>query len=419
MLRSGPALFAAQMLDVHCARHWRGLPAVGKVAIIRAATLTTSLFSEEQPLPLSPRQAYDRALEQGFHEDPAQRQAIEQLEQCYQALHHPGSARVPGVYLFGPVGRGKTWLMDRFHESLQLASRREHFHHFMRRVHRRLFELSGQPEPIHRVADELAAELRVLCLDELFISDIGDAMIIGRLFQRLFQQGLVLVVTSNQPPAELYPNGHHRDRLLPAISAMEAHMQLVDVRGPQDHRLHPGARLERYWLQPADGDSRMPALFQELSGGEGRSGVVRIGSRQLAIERQGGGVLWCRYDQLCESHLWANDYIELCDRYKRILISAVPQLVSETLLPGIARGTEDAAEQVAAGDRRMPALSRRDNGVRRFIALIDECYDRRVPVYIEAEVALEQLYPAGHLAFEFRRTLSRLREMQLARFGLV
>lgn len=161
----------------------------------------------------------------------------------------------------------------------------------------------------------------------------------------------------------------------------------------------------------------MEALFTRLAGGAGESGTIPLGDRQLAICRHGGGVLWCSYDQLCEAPLWTQDYMALCDRYTRILLSQVPSLVSEQRLPGIARGTEDGAERVAAGDRRMPELSRRDNGVRRFIALVDECYDRRVPVYIEARVPLEQLYPDGHLAFEFRRTLSRLREMQLARFG--
>lgn len=285
---------------------------------------------------LSPQQAYDRALNDGFIEDAAQRQAVAQLEQCHRALHAQGAKGVPGIYLFGPVGRGKTWLMDRFHAALQVPARREHFHHFMRWVHRRLFALSGQSEPIHRVADELAAELRVLCLDELFINDIGDAMIIGRLFQRLFKNGLVLVTTSNQPPAELYSNGHHRDRLLPAIAAMEAHMQLVDVRGPQDHRLHPGARLERYWQWEPGSDSRMPALFHELAGSDGCPGPIEIGARRLAVEREANGVLWCTYDQLCEADLWANDYIELCDRYDHILVAAVPRLVSENQLPGIA-----------------------------------------------------------------------------------
>jgi cell division protein ZapE len=367
---------------------------------------------------LSPRQAYAQALDEGFHEDPAQRRAIDVLETCHQALHSLLPRRVQGVYLYGPVGRGKTWLMDRFHASLRVASRREHFHHFMRWVHRRLFELTGQPDPIHRVADELAAELKVLCLDELFINDIGDAMILGRLFQRLFEKRLVLVMTSNQPPSELYANGHHRDRLQPAIRAIEANMQLVDVRGPQDHRLHPGALSERFWTLSPGEDSRMPALFFELAGSDGRPGPIALGPRRFEIERHAERVIWCSYDQLCEASLWANDYIELCDRYDHVLISAVPQLVSDESLPGIARGTEDAAERVATGDRRMPHLTRRDNGVRRFIALIDECYDRRVPVYLEAAVALDQLYPAGYLEFEFRRTLSRLREMQLARFGL-
>ncbi|WP_432695496.1 cell division protein ZapE [Marinobacterium sp. YM272] len=367
---------------------------------------------------LSPHQAYLAALENGFSDDPAQRQAIGYLEHCFQALHKRGRKPIKGVYMYGPVGRGKTWLMDRFNEGLGIPSRRQHFHHFMRWVHRRLFELTGHSDPLKQLADELENELRVLCLDELFINDIGDAMILGRLFQLLFSRRIVLVLTSNQPPDLLYEGGHHRDRLFPAIEAIKQHMTVVDVLGTEDHRLHPGARTERYWVKDPDEPEAMDACFRELAQSSGSTASLTIGSRTVPVTRQSSRVLWATYDQLCETPLWANDYIELCDRYRQILLSEVPCLVSDDNLPAIARGTEDAVEKVDTGDRQLPYRSKMDNGVRRFIALVDECYDRGVPLYIEAQVPMDELYPIGYLEFAFRRTLSRLKEMQLARFGI-
>ncbi|MBR9883615.1 MAG: cell division protein ZapE [Oceanospirillales bacterium] len=369
-------------------------------------------------MPLSPRDAYLNALQEGFVDDPAQRHAVERLQLCHEALHARWRKRPRGVYLWGPVGRGKTWLMDRFQDGLLVPARRQHYHHFMRWVHKRLFELTGQSDPLNRLADELASELTVLCLDELFINDIGDAMILGRLFQLMFDKGLVLVLTSNQPPQSLYANGHHRDRLLPAIAAIETHMEIVDVRGPEDHRLHPGAHTQRYWVRDESQPHVMSELFVQLAGEEGVDWPLTVGEREVDVMRYKAKVLWASYDQLCESPLWANDYIELCDRFDHILLSDVPMLASDEHMRDIARGTEDAAERVDTGDRKMPTISLRDNGVRRFIALVDECYDRGVPLYLEAAVPMELLYPDGYLEFAFRRTLSRLNEMQLSRFGL-
>lgn len=367
----------------------------------------------------TPIDAYRQALQRGFVEDLAQLNAIEQLQVCYEALS-AGRSGIPGLYLWGPVGRGKTWMMNRFQESLPVPVRRQHFHHFMRWVHKRLFELTGQKEPLSQVADELAAELRVLCLDELFINDIGDAMILGRLFQVLFDRGIVLVLTSNSPPDELYAGGHHRDRLLPAIEAIKANMKVIDISGPVDHRLHPGEHQQRYWVRPESAEGRMAEVFDGINGSEPFSDEpLRVGSRSLTLKRRSKMLLWCTYDQLCEAPLWANDYIELCDRFDAILVSDVPCMNDdEAPVPDIARGTEDAPRQVETGDRKMPQRSRRDNGVRRFIALVDECYDRGVPLYIEAAVELDALYPQdGYLAFSFQRTYSRLKEMQLRRFG--
>ncbi|GGB32763.1 cell division protein ZapE [Oceanisphaera marina] len=366
---------------------------------------------------LSPYFAYQQALESGFKDDAAQRRAVECLELCYRRLV-VGEAEISGIYLWGPVGRGKTWLMDAFYQSLTssliVPARRLHFHHFMRWVHKRLFLLTGQEDPLTLLAQELASEARVLCLDELFISDIGDVMLLSRLLQQLFELGLILVVTSNQPPEKLYENGFNRERLLPAIASMNQHMQVLSVDGRHDHRLHPGQQQPRFWInQP----QALAGVFNELAPEGGHKQPLLLGHRNITVVQRAKQVLWCRYSDLCEQPLAAPDFIELCDQFSHILLSEVPRLSGGAQQNAIARGTEDGALQVTAGDRQLPALSRQDDGVRRFIALVDECYDRQIPLYLSAAVPLSELYKEGALAFPFRRTLSRLQEMQLQRFG--
>lgn len=371
------------------------------------------MITTQQNQPDSPQAAYERALAAGFVADAAQHRAIEGLQRCHEALQR--GERPLGVYLWGPVGRGKTWLMDSFYNSLQVPARRQHFHHFMRWVHRRQFELTGNADPLRLLAEELGRELRVLCFDELFVSDIGDAMLLGRLLSLVVEQGVVLVATSNQAPEQLYGDGFNRDRFLPAIEALQQHMEVVAVDGEQDHRLHPGVAQQRYWVQQP---KVLGELFAQLSAGlEVASGPVELAHRQITVLAHGSAALWSTFAELCQQPLAAPDFIELCQRYPAILLDGVPRLGGEQREGRIARGTEDGVERVAAGDRHLPMLSRNDDAVRRFIALVDECYDQGVPLYIEAEVALDELYTQGYLAFAFRRTLSRLREMQLARFG--
>ncbi|WP_404441439.1 cell division protein ZapE [Stutzerimonas chloritidismutans] len=368
----------------------------------------------------SPRALYQQAIvRRGFVSDTAQLAAVEQLQRCHEALHNEAGADAPrGVYLWGPVGRGKTWLMDMFHDSLCVTSRRQHFHHFMRWVHIRLFQLNGTADPLQAVAKELSDDVRVLCFDELFVSDIGDAIILGRLFQAMFEHGMTIVTTSNQPPDQLYADGFNRDRFMPAIAAIERHMKVIGVDDGEDHRLRPGDALPRYWVATSAEAGALEPVFHDLIGDERVSAAsVVVGRRPLQSVRHSQSVLWCNFADLCEQPFSALDYIELCDRFSAILISAVPRLGSEPREGRIARGTEDAATRVAAGDRELPKLAARDDAVRRFIALVDECYDRGVPLYLEAEVPLDELYTKGYLSFAFRRTLSRLREMQLQRFG--
>ncbi|RTQ99905.1 cell division protein ZapE [Halomonas nitroreducens] len=368
--------------------------------------------------PGSPLDDYREAIECGsFVADAAQWRAVEALEATFQALQR-GEEAVAGVYLWGSVGRGKTWLMDRFARTLTVPARRQHFHHFMRWVHRRQFQLSGTPDPLRRLAAELAADVRVLCLDELFVSDIADAMLLGRLLGALFEEGVVLVATSNQAPAQLYADGFNRERFLPAIDAIIHHMGVVHLDGDQDHRRHPGQEQRRYWIHAPGQPSPLAEVFARLSDGQATgTSPIELGHRDIPVQAHGDDVLWCHFAALCEQPLSALDFIGLCDRYRHLLIGEVPRLDGGALAGGIARGTEDASARVATGDRELPALTRQDDGVRRFIALVDECYDRGVPLYLEAHVPLESLYRDGHLAFPFQRTLSRLREMQLARFG--
>jgi cell division protein ZapE len=277
-----------------------------------------------------------------------------------------------------------------------------------------LFALTGTADPLFELARELAREVRVLCFDELFVSDIGDAMLLGRFFQALFDTGVVVVATSNQPPEQLYADGFNHERFLPAIAALQRHMQLVELDGGQDHRLHPGAAHTRYWV--AD-PTALPTVFAQLSGTLPiAEKFLLLGDRQLQVVQHSAAALWLRFDDLCGQPFAAADFIALCDRFPAILLSDVPNLSASQHSAKIARGTEDSVERVATGDRELPALSITDDSVRRFIALVDECYDRRVPLYIEAAVPLPALYTEGYLTFSFRRTLSRLQEMQLQRF---
>ena len=367
----------------------------------------------------SPLSAWQHAIEQkGFVQDEAQEHAVWALQKCYEALHAGGPSPVQGVYLWGPVGRGKTWLMDQFHQGLHVPARRQHFHHFMGWVHQRSFQLTGTADPLKALARELSEAVRVLCFDELFVNDIGDAIILGRLFQEMFDQGVVVVCTSNQPPDLLYADGFNRERFMPAIEAIKRHMQVIAVDGGEDHRLHPGTGLQRYWVAEPGQPGALAEVFKALTAGQSVSREpIKVGYRSLDVVQASDSVLWSRYADLCEQPLAAMDFMALCDTYKAILLSDVPNLSAQKREGRIARGTEDGAERVAAGDRELPQLSVHDDGVRRFIALVDECYDRKVPLYLEAQVPMESLYTEGYLEFPFRRTLSRLQEMQLQRFA--
>ena len=291
-----------------------------------------------------------------------------------------------GVYLWGAVGRGKTLIMDSFYAALHVRRKeRTHFYRFMRLVHAELRAIKDREQPIELVAARLAQRIRILCLDEFFVSDIADAMILGALFDGLFRRGVTLVITSNVPPAELYKEGLQRRRFLPAIAAIEAHMDVVHLDGGVDYRLRELEQAPTYL------DSALPTTaallkqrFAALAGGApGRATTLVIEGRSITALSVGPGLAWFDFKDICEGPRSQNDYIELARLYHTVFISNVPQFT---------RNDENAA--------------------RRFIMLVDEFYDRNVNVVISAAAAPGSLYRGERLQSEFSRAASRLIEMQ-------
>ena len=293
---------------------------------------------------------------------------------------------IRGVYLWGGVGRGKSFMMDAFFDSVPIERKnRVHFHRFMQDIHHRLRDLQGKENPLQHIASDIAEEFRLLCLDEFYVTDIGDAMLMRNLLQGLFDQGLVLVTTSNQIPDELYRNGLQRAQFLPAIELIKQHLEVVQVDGGADYRLRV---LEKggVFHFPADAraDAVMANTFEAIVGGPGERDVeLEIESRAIMALRTGPGVAWFRFGELCSGPRGQADYIELARRYHTVLISGVWRLG-----PGEA-------------DRR-----------RRFTWLIDEFYDRRVKLIISAEAHLTGLLQMAAGDVEVERAASRLVEMQ-------
>ena len=290
-----------------------------------------------------------------------------------------------GVYLWGGVGRGKTFLMDLFHANVGVPARREHFHRLMKDVHARLRDLRDKPDPLELVAAGIAGDTRVLCLDELFVSDIADAMLLAGLFAGLRERNVTLVFTSNLPPAELYRDGLQRQRFLPAIALIEQHCEVINVDAGQDYRLR---QLEK---APLYLDARLPgardqlhARFDELAGASERAaGDIMVEGRAIPYQARADEVIWFDFADLCAGPRSQADYVELARDFHTVLVSDVPQL--------------DALQ---------------DNPARRFIALVDEFYDRGVKLIVSAHASVDELYVGERLRFEFERTRSRLAEMQ-------
>jgi cell division protein ZapE len=353
------------------------------------------------------QQRYERQLAlQHLQRDPAQLHALARLEELRTRVlsdplpHLPrwvaafARRRAPharsGVYLWGGVGRGKTFLMDLFYASLPSGvGRRWHFHRFMQEVHLRLTALAQQRNPLEAVAAAMAREPRVLCLDELYVADIADAMILGGLFAALFRRGVTLVATSNLAPRELYRDGLQRQRFVPAIELLESRLEVLHIGGDTDYRLRQLTAAGTYLpAGAADSAARLAALFAQLAGGAGaRGGSIAIAGRAIEVMRVAPGVVWFAFAALCGGPRSVEDYIEIAREYQSVLISAVPVF-------------DDAHEDEA----------------RRFIALVDELYDRNVNLVLSAAAAPQGLYRGARLGALFARTASRLIEMQSAEY---
>jgi cell division protein ZapE len=289
----------------------------------------------------------------------------------------------------------------------------------MARIHRELALESGKADPLRHIARGLARQYRVLCFDEVQVSDIGDAMLLGRLFDQLLQSGVTLVATSNQPPGELYPDGLQRERFLPAIRLLEQKLQVQALDGGRDHRRRPQPQADVLLRAPANAQlARHFANLTGLAAADGAPGQaparsqLTLCNRPISVHARHSGVLWLTFSALCQGSRSSLDYIELAQRFHTLLLSDVP-VFRGPVREGIkARGTEDGSFTPTTTGNRQVRWSAMDDPARRFISLIDELYDRNVTLYLSAEAEPESLYQQGQLQFEFQRTLSRLIEMQ-------
>lgn len=355
----------------------------------------------------TPQQKYQQDIDSGnFSYDPVQEATVKKLQQLFDNLiastHKPtqsthwfsklfakqnaNNTSIQGLYMWGGVGRGKTYLMDTFFEALPIQNKmRMHFHRFMHRVHHELGLLPDTKNPLLIIADKFSKEAKVICFDEFFVSDITDAMILGTLFQALFERGITLVATSNIPPDELYRNGLQRARFLPAIELIKKHTEVLNVDNGVDYRLRTLTRAEIYHSPLDDAaEQNLSTYFTQLSNEPRRFDIdVTIEGRQLAAIREAEGVIQFSFHTLCETARSQRDYMEISRCYHTVLLSSVKQMGANS-----------------------------DDAARRFIALVDEFYERHVKLIISAEVPLEALYAEGRLSFEFKRCRSRLLEMQ-------
>lgn len=355
----------------------------------------------------------DRVLQSGLQPDPAQQRLASDLDRIYQLMQsRKPSAKDPGLYIWGPVGRGKTYLMDLLFEHLPAQALRLHFHRFMSHIHQRLRALQGNKDPLSLIASELSGQYRLICFDEFFINDIADAMILGRLLERLFKHNVLLISTSNRPPDQLCRDPLFEDRMGPMIRLIMDQMQVHHMNGETDHRLRQLTPGQSYYQVPESGaDCPLQQRYTEISQRAAHPAQVSILGRRIPVLAIHDRCIWFSFDSLCQGARSQLDYIELANNYQHILISDVPPMGSRASEQIKARGTEDGSVAVMAGQRQV-ILGRMDDSARRFISLVDELYDRQVNLSMTTLVPVEQLYTEGTLLFEFERTHSRLTEMQ-------
>ena len=347
------------------------------------------------------REAYEESLTREGHErDPAQEALVELLESLQKKLQseRPKSLfgflkrraqnpeGVKGLYIWGGVGRGKTFLMDLFYDTLEIRrKKRIHFHRMMHEVHERRAAYRDTADPLDAVAADIADETRVLCFDEFYVSDIGDAMILGRLLEGLFERGVVLVTTSNAAPDDLYKDGLQRQRFLPAIESLKRYTRVFNLGGDIDYRLRLLQQAGTY-LTPDDdaATAKLRHFFAESASSQvTKHHDLLVNGREVRALRCAKGIAWFEFDAICDGPRSQNDYIEIARWYPTVIVSGVPQLTADL-----------------------------ENQARRFIALVDEFYDRRVKLILAASTDVQTLYSGSRLTFEFDRTISRLIEMQ-------
>ncbi|XQW84560.1 cell division protein ZapE [Thalassotalea piscium] len=361
---------------------------------------------------LSPLEKYNQDLARDdFQYDAAQENAVKNLQRLYEDLQNKplpvtGFKKVlnrwkrvvarkepklvKGLYFWGGVGRGKTYLVDTFYECLPFDNKmRVHFHRFMHRVHQELKTLTGQSDPLKIIAKRFSQETCIICFDEFFVSDITDAMILGTLFEELFAHNVTLVATSNIIPDELYRNGLQRARFLPAIKLINENCDVINVDSGVDYRLRTLEQAEIYHY-PLDkkADENLEQYFTQLASEQGTKGkTIHINHRDLQTIEESKGIVHFDFSTLCVSARSQSDYMELSKIYHTVILANVKQMNVDS-----------------------------DDATRRFIALVDEFYERKVKLIISAEVAMDDLYTHGGLVFEFKRCLSRLQEMQSSEY---
>jgi len=336
--------------------------------------------------------------ERGFKPDAAQQAAVDRLQRCYEdwaayraqrsstfkrLINRPDVPR--GVYLWGGVGRGKSFLMDSFYSVVPVVRKtRIHFHEFMRDVHRQLDDLKGVADPLDDVARNIAKKYRLICFDEFHVSDIADAMILYNLLTALFNNGVSFIMTSNYDPDLLYPDGLHRDRMLPTIALLKDKLDVMNVDAGIDYRKRALEQVDSYYTPlGAAADAALRAAYAAIAETADQDPHVNIEGREIHCLRRAGGIIWFDFATLCGGPRSQNDYLELASRFHTVVLSAIPAM--------------SAAQSSAA---------------RRFTWLIDVFYDHKVKLLMSAEVAPEELYTEGTLSNEFHRTVSRIIEMQ-------
>ena len=342
---------------------------------------------------------YQRSLaKRGFVSDAAQWRAVERLQRLYDEWSAYKSRRntawkrvlvkpaLPkGVYLWGGVGRGKSFLMDSFYLCVPLVrKRRVHFHHFMREIHRELNEMKSTEDPIAEVAERTAKRYRLICFDEFHVSDIADAMILGRFLEQVFERGVVFCMTSNYAPDELYPNGLQRERFLPTIELIKKHMDVLQVDAGSDYRRRAMEQV-RVYHTPLDAaaEESLERIFANLKDVEEESHPLDVEGREIPYRKRAGGLVWFDFGVLCGGPRSYTDYVDLTKRFHTVILSGIPQMSSKNA-----------------------------DSARRFTWLVDVFYDERVKLICSAQAEPEALYTEGANSAEFARTVSRLTEMQ-------